>query len=111
MARELPDKLYFKIGEVSRLADLKPSVLRYWETEFSQLKPKKSPAGQRLYSKKDIDLIRHIKKLLYNDKLTISGARKIISHTSMPQKENGAEIKEILSYVRNELLIVRQALD
>tara|TARA_Y100000590_G_scaffold422397_1_gene527094 strand:- start:27 stop:392 length:366 start_codon:yes stop_codon:yes gene_type:complete len=71
-------KLYYAIGEVSELTGLKAYVLRYWETEFSQLKPSKNRAGNRTYRQKDIDIIFKIKELLYDNKYTIDGARKIL---------------------------------
>jgi len=69
-------KLFYRIGEVSRLSGLEQYVLRYWESEFPQLKPNKGKSGQRLYSKKDLDAVLHIKQLLYKDGYTIAGARK-----------------------------------
>ena len=72
-------KLYYSIGEVSELTQLKAYVLRYWETEFSQLKPPKNRAGNRTYRQKDIDMILNIKDLLYNKKFTIDGARSVLS--------------------------------
>ena len=69
-------KLYYSIREVSEITGLKQYVLRYWETEFPELKPAKNRAGNRTYKKKDIDLIKKIKTLLYNEKFTIDGARK-----------------------------------
>jgi len=74
--RPLPDKLFYKIGEVSRIADIEPYVLRYWETEFPFLKPRKNKSGQRVYIKKDLELILEIKKLLYQERYTIEGVRK-----------------------------------
>lgn len=75
---EIPDKLYFRIGEVSRLAGIKPYVLRFWETEFSTLGPKKSGKGHRLYRRKDVELVLEIKRLLYEKRYTIEGARKFL---------------------------------
>jgi DNA-binding transcriptional MerR regulator len=75
---EIPDKLYFRIGEVSRLAGIKPYVLRFWETEFSSLGPKKSGKGHRLYRRKDVELVLEIKRLLYDKRYTIEGARKYL---------------------------------
>ena len=77
MARATPDddKLY-KIGEVCKLADVQPYVLRYWETEFPQLAPNKSGGGQRLYTRREIDTILRIKELLYREGFTIAGAKK-----------------------------------
>ncbi len=73
---EIPDKLYFKIGEVSELLGLEAYVLRYWETEFPQLAPKKSGTGHRLYRRKDVELLLRIKHLLYEKRFTIEGARQ-----------------------------------
>lgn len=75
-ADEIPDKLYFRIGEVARLAGIKPYVLRFWETEFPSLGPKKSGTGHRLYRRKDVQLVLDIKILLYEKRFTIEGARK-----------------------------------
>jgi DNA-binding transcriptional MerR regulator len=69
-------KLFYRIGEVSRLSGLEQYVLRYWESEFPQLKPNKGRSGQRLYSRKDLDTVLKIKQLLYKEGYTISGARK-----------------------------------
>ena len=71
-----PSKLFYRIGEVSRLTGLEPYVLRYWESEFPQLKPDKGNSGQRLYKQKDVDHILQIKHLLYKEGFTIQGARK-----------------------------------
>src|SRR5471030_84705 len=71
---EIPDKLYFKIGEVSELLGVEPYVLRYWETEFAVLSPKKSGTGHRLYRRKDVELLLRIKHLLYEKRFTIEGA-------------------------------------
>jgi DNA-binding transcriptional MerR regulator len=73
---EIPDKLYFKIGEVSELLGVEPYVLRYWETEFPVLSPKKSGTGHRLYRRKDVELLLRIKHLLYEKRFTIEGARQ-----------------------------------
>jgi DNA-binding transcriptional MerR regulator len=78
-APEIPDKLYFRIGEVSRLAGVKPFVLRYWESEFPSLGPKKSGTGQRLYRRKEVELVLEIKRLLYDERFTIEGARNLLS--------------------------------
>ena len=76
MMSTIPDKQYFRIGEVSRITELKTYVLRYWETEFDIIEPKKSRSNQRLYGKDDVEIILLIKELLYNQKFTIAGARK-----------------------------------
>src|ERR1700728_325486 len=72
----IPDKLYFRIGEVARLCGVETYVLRFWETEFPQLKPNKSGAGQRLYRRREVDLARRIRHLLYEEGYTIPGARQ-----------------------------------
>ncbi|MBZ5633559.1 MAG: MerR family transcriptional regulator [Acidobacteriia bacterium] len=79
---EIPDKLYFRIGEVARLAGIKPYVLRFWETEFPALDPKKSGTGHRLYRRKEVQLVLEIKRLLYEKRYTIEGARKFLDGRS-----------------------------
>ncbi len=71
-----PDKLFYKIGEVGKITGVEPYVLRYWETEFHFLRPRKNKAGQRVYVKKDLDLIMQVKKMLYQERYTIEGVRK-----------------------------------
>jgi len=88
---EIPDKLYFRIGEVSRLAGIKPYVLRFWETEFSSLGPKKSGKGHRLYRRKDVELVLEIKQLLYEKRYTIEGARKYLDSRSREAAPKSAE--------------------
>jgi DNA-binding transcriptional MerR regulator len=83
---EIPDKLYFKIGEVSELLGVEPYVLRYWETEFSVLSPKKSGTGHRLYRRKDVELLLRIKHLLYEKRFTIEGARQTLQSESKSPK-------------------------
>jgi DNA-binding transcriptional MerR regulator len=75
---EIPDKLYFRIGEVARLAGIKPYVLRFWETEFAALGPRKTGTGHRLYRRKDVELVLEIKRLLYEKRFTIEGARRFL---------------------------------
>lgn len=82
---EIPNKLYFRIGEVAKLAGIKPYVLRFWESEFSGLGPKKSGTGQRLYRRKDVELVLEIKRLLYEKRFTIEGARKMLE--TKPKRE------------------------
>lgn len=72
----IPNKLYFKIGEVSTLTGIEPYVLRYWESEFKAIKPSRTRSKQRIYRRKDVELILEIKKILYEEKFTIAGARK-----------------------------------
>ncbi|MGE5647723.1 MAG: MerR family transcriptional regulator [Acidobacteriota bacterium] len=87
---EIPEKLYFRIGEVSRLVGVAPYVLRYWETEFPALAPKKSGAGHRFYRRKDVELLLQIKQLLYEKRFTIEGARKHLGAAVKPAKRERA---------------------
>ena len=82
---EIPNKLYFRIGEVAKLAGIKPYVLRFWESEFAGLGPRKSGSGHRLYRRKDVELVLEIKRLLYEKRFTIEGARKVLE--SKPKRE------------------------
>jgi DNA-binding transcriptional MerR regulator len=82
----VPDKLYFRIGEVSELCNLPAYVLRFWETEFPQLKPVKSSTGQRMYRRKDVEAVLRIKKLLYEEGFTIAGARQQLRAESKTEK-------------------------
>src|SRR2546426_12807968 len=82
----IPDKLYFRIGEVSDLVGVEPYVLRYWETEFPEVGPKKSDTGQRMYRRKEVELLLKIKHLLYEKKYTIEGARQYLSGESKAGK-------------------------
>jgi DNA-binding transcriptional MerR regulator len=72
----LPDKAYFKIGEAAKLAAVRPSVLRFWESEFRSLRPQKTKSQQRLYRRKDVELVLRIRQLLYDERFTIEGARQ-----------------------------------
>lgn len=117
MIAGIPDKLYFKIGEVAKIVSLRPSVLRYWETEFDVLKPGKSRTGQRLYTKKELELIFEIKKLLYSDKLTIEGARKKFTDKGkkgtqeLPEVELASDsVRNVLNEVREDLMLLRDSL-
>ena len=74
--QQIPNKLFFKIGEVCEITDTQPYVLRYWESEFKLLRPKKNPAGQRVYRKRDLELVQRIRTLLYDERLTLEGAKK-----------------------------------
>lgn len=82
---EIPNKLYFRIGEVAKLAGIKPYVLRFWESEFPALGPKKSGSGHRLYRRKDVEIVLEIKRLLYERRFTIEGARKMLE--SRPKRD------------------------
>lgn len=85
-AAETSDKMFYQIREVSRMEGIKPHVLRYWETEFPQLRPEKGSTGQRIYREKDLKLIRRIKALLYQEKYTIAGAKRRLSAETRPEK-------------------------
>ena len=87
MAQAIPDKLYFRIGEVADLTEVPAYVLRYWESEFKLLRPKKNPAGQRLFRKQDVELVLRIKSLLYGERLTLEGAKKRLLAESRGQTE------------------------
>lgn len=88
---DLPQKDLFRIGEVSRLTNTKPFVLRYWETEFPMLQPVKTPKGHRLYRREDIDMVLSIKRLLYEEGFTIAGARR---HLGEPPQNGHAHPAE-----------------
>ena len=97
-----PSKLFYRIGEVSRLTGLEPYVLRYWESEFPQIKPDKGKSGQRLYKKEDVDNIFHIKQLLYKDGYTIAGARR---------KLNGKAGRDVNAVIESAKKDLREILD
>jgi len=115
------ERLYYRIGEVSRITGLKPHVLRYWESEFKVIKPHKGGSLQRLYRRKDLDLILKIKKLLYEDGFTIAGAKKKIRDLEraenrqmklrlVEKKPNGKD-HELLVAVQEELKGIRKMLE
>jgi DNA-binding transcriptional MerR regulator len=93
------DKTYFRIGEVSRITGLEPYVLRYWESEFPQIRPRRADSNQRTYRKKDLEIIMEIKRLLYNERLTIEGARKKLKQ----KMTKGVGEHEILAELKSEL--------
>jgi len=110
---KIPDRLYYKIGEVAQYTDTEPYVLRYWETEFPFLKPTKNKSGQRLYKKKDVEIILRIKELLYHEGYTIAGAQKKLSGELSGTKEDNdtklstrSRLEEIESELRNILTIL-----
>jgi len=86
----IPDKLYFRIGDVSELLQLPPYVLRFWETEFPQLKPTKSSTGQRMYRRREVELAVRIRTLLYEEGFTIPGARERLKVEAKPAKNQSA---------------------
>jgi DNA-binding transcriptional MerR regulator len=103
------DKLFYRIGDVSEITGIKPHILRYWEAEFSVLHPRKNDAGQRLYERRDVELVIEIKKLLYEQRYTISGAKKFLARQqkqvlkkSVPAKAPG-DMSAALKICRQEL--------
>jgi DNA-binding transcriptional MerR regulator len=107
---EIPDKLYFKIGEVSELLGVEPYVLRYWETEFAVLSPKKSGTGHRLYRRKDVELLLRIKHLLYEKKFTIEGARQSLHAESRAPKPKPAKVAQQQLFSEDPLPEIRKEL-
>lgn len=115
------ERLYYRIGEVSRITGLKPHVLRYWESEFKVIKPHKGGSLQRLYRRKDLDLILKIKKLLYQDGFTIAGAKKKIRDLErmenrqlklkLVEKRSNGKDHELLVTIREELKGIRKMLE
>ncbi len=97
----MQEKLFYKISEVSHQTGLEPYVIRFWETEFPSLHPRKSKGNQRTYTKREIDHILEIKHLLYKERLTIPGARKRLRQSSQKDRANG--LQHTLSSVKKEL--------
>jgi DNA-binding transcriptional MerR regulator len=116
VSTELAEKLYYRIGEVEEIAGVPAYVLRYWESEFKLLRPKKNPAGQRLYRRRDLELVQRIKSLLYDERLTLEGAKKRLiaeSRKSSQQLDLGmreATYAQALKRVRERLLALRARL-
>jgi DNA-binding transcriptional MerR regulator len=130
---QIPDKLYYKIGEVAKFTGLKTHVLRYWETEFSAIRPNKSRSNQRLYRRRDVDLILRLKDLLYNQGFTIAGARKklrekpaktaVVAVEENPPKKTAKAIDqltlplggsynpELLKEIRQDILHLKKSLE
>ena len=105
---EIPDKLYFRIGEVSKIVSVPTHVLRFWETEFKKIRPKRTSTGQRLYTQRDIRMLLKVKNLLYDRRFTIEGARQ---HLSAAKKTKSAVDPTALSELRSELQQIRDLLD
>jgi len=108
MPASIPDKLYFKIGEVSKITGVESYILRYWESEFKLVKPYRTKSNQRLYRRKDLETILKIKKMLYDQKFTIAGAKKILKKNSGQESQlplNFSQKKYInaLQEIKNEL--------
>ena len=109
----IPDKLYFKIGEVCDIVGVKQHVLRYWETEFSILRPHRAASQQRLYRRADVENVLRIKKLLKEEGFTISGARKMLVKEKQEQKLAGVSAKnvELLQTIKSELHAIKGLLE
>ena len=104
---DVPDRLYFRIGEVSAITGVPPYVLRYWESEFPALQPRKSGGGQRLYRKRDVVLLLEIKKLLYQERYTVAGARRRLAERE--DRARRAEMRASLQRLRTGLEdVIRQ---
>lgn len=108
---EIPDKLYFRIGDVARLASIKPYVLRFWETEFPGLGPKKSGTGHRLYRRKDVEMVLEIKRLLYQERFTIEGARKFLESRTKPEPSQTAAAPGKRKRVQGDLFVADRTAD
>jgi DNA-binding transcriptional MerR regulator len=115
---QLPQKLYFRIGEVARLLEVKPHVIRFWEKEFKSLRPKKSAAGQRIFSRKDVERLVAIKHLLYEERYTIDGARKHLREKGFEPDEAAVtevsrvdSLREGLAQTRERLVTLLTTLD
>jgi len=109
------NKLYYRIGEAAKLTGIKPYVLRYWESEFRWMAPQKSRSRQRLYRRKDIDTILLIKRLLYEERYTIAGARKLLREMGVGRTAETVEVKALdhraeYRRIRDELLAIRRSL-
>ncbi len=106
----IPAKRYFTIGEVSELCCVKPHVLRYWEQEFTQLKPVKRGGNRRYYQHHEVMLIRRIRQLLYQEGFTISGARNRLGESAIQEQENGVELEQCKAMLRAEITATLQEL-
>jgi DNA-binding transcriptional MerR regulator len=113
--RLIPDKLYFRISEVSKLTGLEPYVLRYWESEFKMIKPIRTKSRHRLYKRKDLEIILEIKKLLYEEQYTIAGAKKRLEEIVREEREDLApapknDLERVLQDLLTELKSLRNSL-
>ena len=113
-------KPFLKIGEAAKLLEVKPHVLRYWESEFPSLKPRKNPSGQRIYAKADIEAIVEIQNLLYNQRYTISGAKKMLPRhhegeevlaSNLPEKSFSQEVKYLKKHIQDLLVLLQRTLE
>lgn len=107
---DIPNKTYFKIGEVCDLTGIKPHTLRYWETEFKLLKPQRANSKQRMYRRSDIDNILLIKKLIENDGLTIAGAKKVLAKGHKSNKKAHKDASDLIMEIKTELIGIKKHL-
>jgi DNA-binding transcriptional MerR regulator len=112
----IPDRLYFKIGDVAEICRLEPYVLRFWETQFPQLRPNKSGTGQRLYRRREVELVLEIKRLVHAEGYTLAGARQALdalrhsdqSHLPLGEGDQGPRLKEAATVIRNARAELRE---
>ena len=111
-SREIPDKLYFKIGEVSQIVGVDPHVLRYWESEFTMIKPQRATSRQRLYRRVDIENLIRVRELLYDQGFTIAGARQALKEEKKTGVRTGDKTPEkLVSSLKRELLDLKKLLN
>ncbi len=103
LAKAIPDKLFFKIGEVGEITGIQAHVLRYWETEFSQLAPQKNRAGQRVYRRRDVEIVLRIRQLLYDEGFTIAGAKRKLAQEMRSGRNLRVVSPEISTEMNDEL--------
>lgn len=104
----IPEKAYFRIGEVSKIINVEPYVIRYWETEFKTVKPMRTKTAQRLYRKKDVEELLAIRNLLYQQRFTISGAKKQLLKRRDMKKPDYSDYEQKLILIKNELQQIRK---
>lgn len=105
--RDLPVKLYYRIGEVAQAVGVQPHVLRYWESEFGSIRPQKSARGQRVYSHKDLEKLLRVKELLHQEGFTIAGAKKKLRETGPLEQSGQAEVAAVNAKMRAQLTVIR----
>src|SRR5689334_25358064 len=105
---QIPDKLFFRIGEVCKIVEVEPFVLRFWESEFPNLAPQKSKSGQRVYKRKDIEMVLRIKELLYERGYTIAGARKQLSSARAPKEDKQKVLFQVRKGLRDILTLLNR---
>jgi len=113
MQKQIPNKLFFKIGEVCEITDTQPYVLRYWESEFPALAPAKNSSGQRIYRRRDIETVLRIKQLLYGEGLTLAGVRRKLTEEApaAPAEASEIDLTELMGEdARERILVVKRGL-